>query len=137
MQGIGLQVPSRSLGWIHLGLAGLLVSVSLLRPPHWLRTAGFTLASLLTLLLPVAWVGPLWSDPDASHRLAWGFYASLTLSLAIPFGITATVLTLAARRGRPRSWATRLALPLLTYLVSMIASYPVTLNYALLYPLIR
>jgi hypothetical protein len=137
MQGIGLDVPSRSLGYAHTVLGLGLGSLAFLQPRTWLRNLSLGAAFLVTLYLPATWVGPLWDAPAESARFVWGFYLTFAMSLGMPFAAAAIVLTFLARRTQPVSPSKSLFIVLGAYLAGILASFPVSFNYSLLYPLIR
>lgn len=130
-------MPSSSLGAAHLVLIALLVASSLARPDSSKRRIFLGLGTLLVLFLPAKWVGPLWSDWETPSRFALDFYLQFFLSLMIPFGTSAAGLFLMGRKkpsaGRPALMSVVIGL----YLGGLLASYPISFNYALLYPLLR
>jgi hypothetical protein len=134
---IGLALSPESLGITHLALAGTLVGLVLLRPRTWVRRLLVVLGIAFTLLLPFLWVGPIWSAGPEWLTFLLGFYQKLALSLAIPFGIGAVVMSrLAHRAPLPRKLVAG-AVITATYVLGLMVSYPVSFNYALLYPLLR
>jgi hypothetical protein len=133
----GVDAPSQSLGLVHLGLMAGLTCLAVFEPHNRLRNALLGFGLLLTLFFPWLWVRPSLMGPDASPRFVWGFFLTFLLSLALPFAVTTTVVTIVARRPRPVRLAARVGIPIVTYLLAVLASFPVSFNYALFYPLIR
>lgn len=134
---MGLEIPSQSLGYAHLAMLVVLLLLALGQPAKGVRLAALGAAFLATLALPVVWVGPAWASPPELQRFAWGFYLSFASSLGIPFACGAAAVTLLAQRQsapRPRA---RLGWTGLAYLFGLLASFPVSFNYALAYPLLR
>ena len=134
---LGLELPSRSLGIAHTTLAAGLATLALLSPRPSAQRLVFGLALAVIILLPILWVGPLWSETSQSFKTGLGFYVTFLLSLGIPSGAAASSVVILARRAPPPRVAIRLALPLVAYLLGLLASYPFSFNYALLYRLIR
>src|SRR5262245_50127524 len=95
---MGLEIPSQSLGYAHVALLGLLAVLAPWRPSRWVRLSVLGVAFLVTLTLPVLWVGPLWAEPPELRRFAWGFYLAFVSSLAIPFAFGAVAVTALAQR---------------------------------------
>ena len=137
MQGIGLEVPSRSLGIAHVALAASLVAVALIRPRTSVRRLALGLGAGLALLLPILWLGPIWSEDGEHRRFVWGFYLTFVLSLGIPFGVGAMTVVFMARSSPSPRTVVSLALPAVAYILGLLLSYPISFNYALLYGLIR
>lgn len=137
MQSIGLEAPSQSLRLAHIVLALGLTAVAVARPRPWLRRLAFTTGVALVVFLPILWVGPFWSDGPGLFTFIRGFYFRLLLSLAIPFVAAAVAVVLLARHRSPPELLIRITLPLTTYIAGLIASFPVSFNYALLYSFIR
>jgi hypothetical protein len=134
---VSLTLSPESLGITHLALAGTLIGLALLRPRTSARHLVVGLGIVLTLLLPFRWVGPLWSAGPEWLAFLLGFYQKLVLSLAIPFGIGAVVVTRLAHCAPPPRSLTAGALIVAAYVLGLVVSYPVSFNYALLYPLLR
>ncbi len=134
---MGLEIPSQSLGYAHLALVALLVGVAAWRPQSWVRLALLGLAFLITVGLPILWVGPAWTESPELHRFAWGFFLAFASSLGIPFASGAIAVTVLARRSDAPSLGARLIWPLAAYLAGLLVSLPVSFNHALAYPLIR
>jgi hypothetical protein len=134
---MGFEVPSASLGYAHIGLVVILTVLALWRPSSWVRLTGLGVALLITLALPVLWVGPAWTEPPEARRFAWGFFLAFASSLGIPFAFGAFAVTALARRPEtPARWA-RLTWTLAAYVVGLVVSLPVSFNHALAYPFIR
>jgi hypothetical protein len=134
---MGLELPAQSLGYTHMALVVLLAVLALWRPPSWVRLILLGAAFLMTLALPVLWVGPVWTEPPEARRFAWDFLLAFASSLGIPFAFGAIAVTVLARRPvTPSLWA-RISWPLAAYVVGLAVSIPVSFNHALAYPLIR
>lgn len=136
LQGVGLDVPSRSLGIAHLAIISLLIAAALVTAQTTRRVI-LAVGGATVVILPAVWVGPLWSSPDSPAAFALGFYASLCLGLAIPFALAVFSLYLLRFKTTPTGPVGRVVLVCLLYFVGLLASYPVSMNYALLYPLFR
>ncbi len=134
---MGLEIPSQSLGYAHLLLMALLGWLALWQPSSRVRLALLAMALLLTLAVPVLWVGPLWTEPPETRHFTWGFYLAFASSLGIPFGFGAIAVTVLARRSSPPSRVARLLWLSAAYLAGLLISIPVSFNHALAYPLIR
>lgn len=134
---MGLELPSHSLGYAHLGLLTLLTVLAVWRPSPTVRLTILGAGFLLTLILPVVWVGPAWESPPENRRFAWGFFLTFGLSLAIPYMSGTTAVTLLARRREQPGLASRLLWPITAYLLGLAASFPVSFNYALAYIFLR
>ena len=137
MQGIGLDIPSQSLGITHVALAGGLAALALARPRAWVLRLALGFGIGVVALLPILWVGPLWPEGPELFKVMADFYIAFFLSLVIPFGAGAVAVVLLARRSSAPRSVLRGVLPLAAYVVGLVASYPVSFNYSLLYGLIR
>lgn len=121
----------------HAALGVVLAGAVFARPHTWPRRLLLGIGVATTVLVPAVWVGLPWSPWPARSSVVLGFYLGYFLSLAIPFGLAAMVAILQGRRRSPPRYLGRVWLPLAAYLVGLLVSYPVSYNYALLYPLIR
>jgi len=134
---MGLETPSQSLAYAHIALVALLTVLVLWRPRAWIRLAVLGVGYLITLSLPVLWVGPVWTEPPELRRFAWSFFLAFASSLGIPYSLGAVAVTILARRPEVPALRARIAWPLAAYLVGLLLSLPVSFNHALAYPFIR
>lgn len=134
---MGMEIPSRSLGYAHLAILAALVLLAIGRPGRAIRLSVLAVLLAITLALPSLWVGPAWESPPELERFAWGFFLSFVSSLGIPFAGGALAVTVLARREAAPRLSARIGWPVAAYLVGLVVSLPVSFNYALAYPFMR